>query len=374
MSETEDVAQQQKLLATYRRTLALYLEQLAQQGKAFATPGLLSNIIEAQDNIRYLKMRLRNQGIEVEDFHIDEAITQELPKQPSNTTHNESGRAKRLWIVGIGFVLLLLGVFVIGNNFLRGNNILQQSTQTVPPTQLVGMLTQTQSSTTPSLSPTSPTNISNLSPEEQLLTEAHKWPILFVDNFEDERNGWSKPSERSTQYTNTLEISDGYIWNVGATSEQSLLIQIPNRAVNERDLYLSVECTRIKGNGSPWGIVLRAGANGEHTFRIMDTDQTYFFYTLRQNSDQGRYDPMGQIWPKSNLIRTGSKNRISVVAQGHRLIFFINDMYVDQFVIEDEIDRGLSTGKMGLFVAVGPGDKDAIYKFEHFEARIPVDK
>jgi len=73
MDDQEDISRQQSLLAMYRRSLALYLEQLAKQGGVFAPPGLLHNITEARENIRRLKESLRRQGVAVDDFSMDEA-------------------------------------------------------------------------------------------------------------------------------------------------------------------------------------------------------------------------------------------------------------------------------------------------------------
>lgn len=147
MPNPEDVGQQQKLLAAYRRSLAVSLEQLAQQSKAYATPGLLSNITEAQDNIQRIKTRLRKQGVEVEDFLIDEAAPQEILTRRANTPYLQVSRMRRKWSVGIGIVLFLVIIFVIGNNMLRQNGIVQQPTQVVVQTSLAQTPISTQYST-----------------------------------------------------------------------------------------------------------------------------------------------------------------------------------------------------------------------------------
>jgi hypothetical protein len=83
MADNEDIVQQETLLATYRRSLALYLEQLAQQGGAYATPALLNGITEARENIRRIKTGLRKRGVKVEDFVNDQDLHYEHIPSPS---------------------------------------------------------------------------------------------------------------------------------------------------------------------------------------------------------------------------------------------------------------------------------------------------
>jgi hypothetical protein len=53
MSHREDIANQQELLATHRRTLAHYLAQQAQLGVAYTPPGVAQGIHEARADSAY---------------------------------------------------------------------------------------------------------------------------------------------------------------------------------------------------------------------------------------------------------------------------------------------------------------------------------
>jgi hypothetical protein len=77
MADQDDVEQQRALLQTYRRSLALYLEQRVQHSSAFAPPLLLSNIREAREHIQRIKAHLREHGIAVEDHLVDTDLTLE---------------------------------------------------------------------------------------------------------------------------------------------------------------------------------------------------------------------------------------------------------------------------------------------------------
>jgi tetratricopeptide (TPR) repeat protein len=72
MPNADDTADRQQLLATHRRTLAHYLNQQAMLGPAYAPPALAHGIAEAREQIRQLKVALRDWGVAVEDLPGDE--------------------------------------------------------------------------------------------------------------------------------------------------------------------------------------------------------------------------------------------------------------------------------------------------------------
>jgi hypothetical protein len=83
MLTPEELANQQALLATYRRTLAHLLQQAAQYGGVpFAPPQTANGISEAHAQIQQLKARLCADGVVVEDEPGDE-----LPAAPLQTQH-----------------------------------------------------------------------------------------------------------------------------------------------------------------------------------------------------------------------------------------------------------------------------------------------
>jgi hypothetical protein len=72
MPTEDDVRNQQHLLQTYRRTLAVYVERLALQGAAHVSPEIVHGIDDARTNIRTIKHTLRQWGIAVADLPHDE--------------------------------------------------------------------------------------------------------------------------------------------------------------------------------------------------------------------------------------------------------------------------------------------------------------
>jgi hypothetical protein len=85
MPSQEDFANQQALLATYRRRLADQLQQLASQGGIHAPPGLLADIREARREIARLRDVLLGWGVAVEalpdDFDPLEIATSTAPRR-----------------------------------------------------------------------------------------------------------------------------------------------------------------------------------------------------------------------------------------------------------------------------------------------------
>jgi hypothetical protein len=77
MLSPEAIVEQQNLLATHRRTLAIYLQQIAESGTAHSPPSLLHGITETRNNIDRIKGILRAASVEVEDYPDDD-----IPSRP----------------------------------------------------------------------------------------------------------------------------------------------------------------------------------------------------------------------------------------------------------------------------------------------------
>jgi hypothetical protein len=72
MLSSEETAEQQKLLAAHRRTLAVYLRQQAQIGQAYSPPALINGIDETREQIRRIKEALKAAGVAVPNDPDDE--------------------------------------------------------------------------------------------------------------------------------------------------------------------------------------------------------------------------------------------------------------------------------------------------------------
>src|SRR5215212_10133624 len=66
MASQEEIETQQRLLSQHRRTLTIYLEQLAQLSSSYAPPGTINGAYEACNHIRQIKATLADWGVTTE--------------------------------------------------------------------------------------------------------------------------------------------------------------------------------------------------------------------------------------------------------------------------------------------------------------------
>jgi hypothetical protein len=91
MPDNDEIHNQQRLLKTYRQTLAIYLEQQAKLGAAYLPPGIAHGIREARDEIQRIKRIFRAWNIPVEDLPDDgDKIYTDLEHPKSMVTQNSS--------------------------------------------------------------------------------------------------------------------------------------------------------------------------------------------------------------------------------------------------------------------------------------------
>jgi hypothetical protein len=106
MPSQEDVANQQELLAVYRRTLAQLLRQQAQIGELYAPPAINYGIDEARANIRRIKATLREWGVPVEDHPDDEPPARAGASVPPTLAAPRARRTRRPIMIGAGLALV----------------------------------------------------------------------------------------------------------------------------------------------------------------------------------------------------------------------------------------------------------------------------
>ena len=108
MLSSEEIAQQQHLLMTHRRTLAIYLEQRAELGRAYSPPALINGIEETRSEIRRIKTRLSAAGVTVSDDPDDEDVP--LPPIRPVAPPPQHGRRLRLvwWAIGGTLAIVLI--------------------------------------------------------------------------------------------------------------------------------------------------------------------------------------------------------------------------------------------------------------------------
>lgn len=92
MLDEESTAQQQQLLAIYRRTAAQLVRQAASFGGENMTPPNITNsLYEAREHIRWIKTTLRESGIYVDDLPDDEQPAISMQTESSTQIRGKGG-------------------------------------------------------------------------------------------------------------------------------------------------------------------------------------------------------------------------------------------------------------------------------------------
>jgi hypothetical protein len=211
MLTQEEIAQQFQLLATYRRTLAVYLRQQAAIGEAFSPPALVNGIWDARQNIRRIKAALRASGLSIPEAANDEELEPTLrlawPQQPQP----QQARPRRsVLVVALAAVLLGAGIaFGVLGNWLNGT---AATAIAAPPAATASLLStapvavMTSAVQEPTAAPGAPTSQQN----------TH---TTFDYSFEDgTTEGWDGPQDN----WRVVQDNGGWIYQGTAPDDRSI--------------------------------------------------------------------------------------------------------------------------------------------------------
>lgn len=191
------------------------------------------------------------------------------------------------------------------------------------------------------------------------LTAWH-WPVLIAEHFNFNWSGWCTGATSNDLMTGQRTVSGTYRWEARALD--SFAWGCPARLEPMTDFLVTVQAQRLSGSErAQYGLRLRAdGTDSYYLFRVREDG--YFHFALK-HQDQWRtlID-----WTRSPAIHSGEPNRLDVVAQGSRFLFYINGRLVGQ-----ANDDSLTAGQIGLMIQLDePGDEVTV-EFDDFEVRAP---
>jgi hypothetical protein len=133
MLSPDEIREQQALLATHRRTLAIYLSQQASIGAAFSPPGLINSIHATRHQIQHIKALLRTAGAAIIDDPDDDPPP-EPPPLPPHVTANRSHTPLLLAVIGTAS-LIFAGIaagLILPRLFARNPNGAAVTTTVAP--------------------------------------------------------------------------------------------------------------------------------------------------------------------------------------------------------------------------------------------------
>ncbi len=233
-------------------------------------------------------------------------------------------------------------------------------TETQPPKSMTTPVQET-----PTISAVSPTPTPTNSPDKiasQLLKEAQNWDL--VPNTEFSTDVWEKGPITGNSWSGAITITTTGVYQVALNylGKGYGGYWIFPTIGEQTDFFLSVDGKYVEDvAGNTYGLM----------FRLSSTEDPGYLFELYERERIYEIDAYDKDWiplqnriPSEN-IRPGEFNRLSVIAQGPELYFYINDKFVRHLT-----DNKFSRGIFGLRLFVNEG-KTHIYEFNNFVLRIP---
>jgi hypothetical protein len=189
------------------------------------------------------------------------------------------------------------------------------------------------------------------------------WTAAVVEPFEVRTGLFDTGNSSSRDLSESLSISGGkYRWTIDcADAEFGCISSTYLKALDDTtDFQLSVEARRIEGPlGGQYGLRFRDDGLSYFEFLIADSGA---FWVLRWDGGEIEYYYLDR---PSALIRPGELNRLSVIAEGPNLNFYINDLQVAEIV-----EPLLPSGSFALSASFS-GAQQGTFEFDNFRVRTP---
>lgn len=208
--------------------------------------------------------------------------------------------------------------------------------------------------------PTLPTATPNATEQAILaqLAAAKQWPPVLTDWTDDNPHSWQTGARAfGTVSLNRSIKGDKYLWEI-KKGEGGTPNAVPDMAP-VADFYASVDARRLSGPGNTeFILVFRSGSDSAYGFQVLDEGRFVVY-------EYGSNMPKEIVYlTETKAIRPGEMNRLAVLAQGKRLLFFINDQFVGEAV------SALTGGSIGLSVGLGDNEQ-AVVEYSNFVLRVP---
>ncbi len=192
------------------------------------------------------------------------------------------------------------------------------------------------------------------------------WYSTVCGSFSPRDTNWpiGPDNSSSTKLARTI-VNGAYAWKIDTSQEGNVYSAWYGDSSSDTmsDVFVAVDARRTDDNDAD-------AAYGLH-FRGADSDNFYDFKVDDRTSEfkiQVLIDSHWftlKDWTKSDVIDTGTWNRLSAMAEGNQMTFWINDEQVAQLT-----DDRLSSGQVGLEASVYDAGKAAV-EFTNFSIWTP---
>ncbi len=196
------------------------------------------------------------------------------------------------------------------------------------------------------------------------LNLAKKWSGVFIDNFDQNSFDWASGTRTGDRADITWTIANGvYSWE--AVAKEGFVWWVYPEMDDYADFYYAVDLDIIQApDEAEQGLIFRMKKDGEdYSYYLYEISNTqHFSVWYRDVNGWSEIIP----WTSSQLLNESGNNRLSMIAQGSRMVFFIND----QFVAE-AADERISSGKLGLCIGLDENGQTGSWQFDNLEIRVP---
>jgi len=369
--------------AEEERIAKLDAENLATQKSEQAAGDKVENKIKSPDqqqvNERAEKV---NTGVKSDASQPTNNYFEKISKTVS-TTFKQFNSSQRPFFIGVIVVTILacaaIGVNAIYN--LAPAIIEKTNTPTLTPTK-----TSTPSKTpttrpTKTLTPLPPTKTLTPTPTvnraatqqardsaltavsaKVLLLQAGQWKIKLSDSFDNNNNDWYTSTTDSEYGKGEIKVTDGkYRWTY--TAYKNSIYRAWHYTVSLSDFILTVEGQETgNSTNSDFGVVFRNNSAGDFYYYGIDQKDRSFHFAIYYNDKWSNLISA----TSSSAIQSNKANQITIIAQGSRFTFFINDQFVAEIV-----DDTLTSGPMGFAIQVHNANESTVFEFDNIELRTP---
>ncbi len=266
-----------------------------------------------------------------------------------------SGKSVAWFLMGIGAVGCC-ALFIVAFVFFKPD--VQSLADTYFPSPTVTpspTLTPTPTITPSPTLPSTPTpNMTAQAYESTAVAAERTWTQLVAENFDTNQADWYTGSDEDELNKITYKVENGkYIWD--AVAVQGFVQRMEANPLSVGDFYFSVETYQsITSTSAAYGVYFRENNAGDYYYFSINDNGEYSFWLYNNDWTElisNTYTP---------AIQTGETNKIAILAEGDRFVFFINDLYVTEFQ-----DATLDKGGTGLALEIGTEGEQSVVEFDN---------
>ncbi|MBI5031049.1 MAG: caspase family protein [Chloroflexi bacterium] len=223
-----------------------------------------------------------------------------------------------------------------------------------PPATPTPVLTQSVSAATSTTAP--PVQPTSIVPSN--------WRLVLSDKFDSSAN-WNLITTQPHVDSGGAwdERIGGGVFRIQTKVKRDWFRMYPAQIPFISDSYVTVQARKVSGpKDAVYGLVFREESDTKAFNFQVQSDTQRFFVGLWTDS---RWTPLID-WTQTNAIHPNAVNHLTVLAQGPRFTFFINNRLVSQTT-----NNQIASGQPGVLISLYNAGDEGVFEFSNFEVRAP---